>query len=146
MNPNPQPDQNVIVGFTGTRDGMTPQQKQSFDGLIRALRITEFHHGDCLGADADAHALVRLLSPPTRIAIHPPDNFRMAAYCKGDVAYGARPYLERNADIVNVTDVMIACPKEFVEIQRSGTWATIRLARKRDKRLYIIGPKGIIGS
>ena len=54
------------VGFTGTQIGMSPLQKKTFTKLIKFLladnKITSFHHGDCVGADADAHNIVKQLS------------------------------------------------------------------------------------
>lgn len=41
------------IGFTGTRHGMTNQQKNQFFKIIINLNdLKEFHHGDCIGADA----------------------------------------------------------------------------------------------
>lgn len=43
----------------------------------------------------------------------------------------AKPYLERNKDIANEgIDGLIAAPSGWVEELRSGTWATVRYARK----------------
>ena len=53
-----------------------------------------------------------------------------------------RPYLARNRDIVDASDLMLACPAEQQEVLRSGTWATIRYALKRDKHLIVIHPNG----
>ena len=50
-----------------------------------------------------------------------------------------KPYLKRNEDIVNKCDVLIACPiDKNKEILRSGTWATIRKARKLNKTIYLL--------
>jgi hypothetical protein len=38
--------------------------------------------------------------------------------------------------------VVIACPFERTEQQRSGTWATVRMARKAGKPLVIVYPQG----
>jgi hypothetical protein len=51
--------------------------------------------------------------------------------------------LERNTEIVKACDVLIATPKEQDEVLRSGTWATIRRARKYDKKLAVIFPDGM---
>ena len=66
----------------------------------------------------------------------------MRAFCKGDETRKQKDYLDRNHDIVDETELLIACPKEPEEITRSGTWATIRYARKKKKKLRIILPNG----
>ena len=53
-----------------------------------------------------------------------------------------KPPLDRNRDIVDACDVLIATPKDFVEELRSGTWATVRYARKQRKPLVIVWPNG----
>lgn len=45
------------IGFTGTRQGMTPAQRLKATHWLAKLSATEFHHGDCMGADAEAHAI-----------------------------------------------------------------------------------------
>lgn len=98
---------------------------------------TEFHHGDDKGADADAHALVRETLPNCRIVVHPPDNGYRRAHCSGDVVLQAHPFLVRNHHIVDACSCLIATP-DGPEVLRSGTWATIRYARKRGVLRYII--------
>jgi hypothetical protein len=42
----------MIIGFTGTRYGMTDKQKSSLQSILSKLEtITEVHHGDCIGAE-----------------------------------------------------------------------------------------------
>jgi hypothetical protein len=57
----------------------------------------------------------------------------------------AKPYLVRNHEIVDDSQVLIAAPKEFTEQLRSGTWATIRYARKIGRTVRIVFPDGSIG-
>ena len=37
------------VGFTGTRLGMSQNQKEQFVLKLSELDVHEFHHGDCVG-------------------------------------------------------------------------------------------------
>ena len=55
-----------------------------------------------------------------------------------------RPYLSRNKDIVRETDMLIATPAEAEEQRRSGTWSTIRFARKLGKPVFVIWPDGTV--
>jgi predicted Rossmann fold nucleotide-binding protein DprA/Smf involved in DNA uptake len=48
--------------------------------------------------------------------------------------------LERNKDIVSESDFLIAAPDSKKERLRSGTWATVRHARKLGKRVMILEP------
>lgn len=132
----------MIVGFTGTQKGMTALQYLAVTNLFDQLDVDEFHHGDCLGADQDAHDIANDLSK--KIVIHPPLNARARAFCSGTKTsiLAAKEYLARNHDIVEASEVMIATPGEFKEQLRSGTWATIRWARRLKRRLYIVFPDG----
>ena len=58
------------------------------------------------------------------------------------VVHTPKDYLERNHDIVDETDMLIATPGEEQEVQRSGTWATIRYARKQKRTILTIYPSG----
>lgn len=56
----------MIVGFTGTREGMSPEQKRVTREIISQLITTSVHtavHGDCIGADTDFHHIIREILP-----------------------------------------------------------------------------------
>jgi hypothetical protein len=44
------------IGFTGTRQGMTAEQKSALRNLLDG-GAGDFHHGDCIGADSEAHGI-----------------------------------------------------------------------------------------
>jgi hypothetical protein len=136
-------------GFTGTRTGLNENQIDQIQKLLQSdldagLQI-EVHHGDCVGADADFHAICQKLSKDIKIVIHPGcskqnssnHDSKLRAYCKSDDIQPAKDYLDRNRDIVNETSILIACPFSNVEQQRSGTWYTIRYARKVAKPIIL---------
>jgi len=115
------------IGFTGTQQGMSAKQYGSIEHELRKYS-GEFHHGDCIGADAEAAAIARSLG--YWIVGHPPTNESKRAFFPSDYVWEAQPYLVRNHDIVDVCDLVIAAPREKKEVLRSGTWATIRYTRK----------------
>lgn len=128
------------VGFTGTREGCKEEQLHTLQNILAAFDFVELHHGDCIGADASAHLIAELLQYD--IVIHPPDNLLYRAYCKGNHVKPPRPYLERNRSIVRSCKILIACPRTMEEVKRSGTWSTVRYARKMKKDIVIIFPDG----
>jgi hypothetical protein len=101
-----------------------------------------FHHGDCVGADTQAHFIAVNLG--YKIIVHPPINNRARSYCevgKGEIRE-KKPYIDRNHDIVDETQMLIGCSGSQHEVLRSGTWATIRYGRKIGNRVLILYPDG----
>jgi len=128
----------MSVGFTGTQFGLTSRQKSTLKHVLEKLREDEskLRHGDCVGADTDANTIARVLGFKT--VSHPPINEKKRAFCEVDEILPAKEYLERNQDIVNCSKLLIACPRGAREIMRSGTWATVRRARKVNKDIILI--------
>ena len=131
------------IGFTGTQAGMSLPQKNTFTTLILELMPDLYGHGDCIGADEDSHYIVRATIEDVIMVGFPPIKSEKRAFCRFDILNAPRDYIPRNHDIVDWSDIMIATPYR-PETLRSGTWATIRYARKRQKNLYIITRKGKI--
>jgi hypothetical protein len=134
----------VILGFTGTKRGQTQRQRAAVRYLFAELGVTELHHGDCIGSDAQADCDIYARTT-ARVVIHPPEDDKLRALCHGKrtTILPARSYLERNMDIAkDGVDGLIATPKEFEEVQRSGTWSTIRRARKLGRHIWIVFPDG----
>jgi hypothetical protein len=129
------------MGFTGTQVGMTAGQKEELQHVLMdgvEIGFTHFHHGDCVGADEQAHDCAKALG--YLIVIHPPLNPSKRAYCVGYETREPKDYLDRNHDIVEETAVLIAAPKQRFEVQRSGTWATVRYAWQASKRVALVMP------
>lgn len=128
------------IGFTGTQSGMTEKQ---LDGLRQALssnQVDRFIHGDCIGADTQAHNMVRKFYQDTQVVIRPCTLVNKRAFCDGGIVYAPKPPLERNREIVADCDLLIAAPKTGTERLRSGTWATVRYARKVGRSVLILVP------
>lgn len=135
------------IGFTGTRrlDQVSDERKQNLRECLAGIAgrsvyasVIDFHHGDCVGADAFAHEIA--LGLEMAITIHPPLNTKHRAFSQGYTFL--RPpdeYLKRNRHIVDECETLIALPRDpKVHQIRSGTWSTIRYARSRRKRVLII--------
>lgn len=144
----------IKIGVTGTKTGMKHRQQESFKFLLRCLKATydevELHHGDCIGSDAQADKFARELG--CRIVIHPPINTKNQANCaqQGDKVCEPKEYGERDYDIVDETEILVATPtfgqifvgkiSIYTERVRSGTWMTIRYARKSATMIFILEP------
>lgn len=121
------------IGFTGTQSGMTTIQSERVAQILDRLPMTaaQFHHGDCIGADEQADGLAHIAG--YTIHLHVPSNPTRRANCEvredRDTLHPPKPYLDRNRDIVDACDAVIAAPKEMTETLRSGTWSTVRYAR-----------------
>jgi len=127
------------IGFTGTRNGMSKEQLDAFKSIIKAKETDEFHHGMCVGSDKQAHDFIK--SEEVKIVGHPPSFKKFMAECNCDIFMKPHDYLKRNKNIVDDTDILIATP-DCKEKVRSGTWSTVRYARKQHKKIYIIHKNG----
>jgi len=137
----------MIIGVTGTVEGATPEQLRNLAVVLLSSDVEEVHHGDAIGVDAEAHAIV--LSPGTarvtKLVIHPPGIEGKRAFCTGfDEIREPFPYLVRDHHIVDEVDLLVAVPKSAVEVVRSGTWATARYARKLRKLVIRLNPDGSV--
>jgi hypothetical protein len=154
-------------GFTGTHHGSTQAQRITLRALLMEIREKlvavnsldrdEFHHGDCVGADSQAHTIAWevgyhiTVHPPTltknrffATAGPPPQSISsIAVLQKFEVLY-PKPYMVRDKDIVDGAARMFATPAGTTEELRSGTWATIRYARKKKVPITIIWPDGTV--
>jgi hypothetical protein len=135
----------AIIGFTGSRDGMTYRQKAAVR-LTLAKLIDKLGpdavalHGDCIGADAGFDALCVGLGIARTCR---PSNLPFARAYTGARAVGEpKPPLVRNREIVDDSAVIIGAPSSYKEVLRSGTWATLRYARRVGRQIQIIAPDG----
>ncbi len=135
----------VKVGFTGSRCELSAEQRIALMKIFMDddIQMTEFHHGECVGADAEAHVLCRVMTDASVPIIgHPPslETFH-AKPLEVTERRPPRPYILRNKDIIKETNWLIACPAGRERV-RSGTWSTVRYARKLKRQITIIMPDG----
>lgn len=135
------------IGFTGTRHGMTLQQRAHVEAMLAGALVadasSEFHHGDCVGADVQAAQLAFDLG--FRVVAHPPIKTALRAYFL-DVHETREPasYTARNRAIVDGTELLIGCPPTKEHQPFGGSWMTIDYARRCGKRVIVIAPDGTV--
>jgi hypothetical protein len=138
----------TILGFTGTRKGMTPEQERTVRDLIQGLSLQSAHHGACHGADRQFHRLV--LERAMHVGLWPSNDeqlawARQAAGISNKVyVHQTFPPLTRNRMVVERVVQMCATPSTMREKQRSGTWATIRYSRNIGRPVAICWPDGTV--
>ena len=131
----------AAIGFTGTRFGMTQAQQD----VLRSLLLTgsgKLHHGDCVGADEQAHDIARALG--RTVVIHPASLPDQRAFKSAQDIREPKAPLVRNKVIVRETTLLIAAPAQAMEKHRSGTWSTVRFARKMGRAICILRPDGTL--
>jgi hypothetical protein len=131
----------MIVGWTASRMGLTPPQKDTLLSELHRLGATQLHHGDCQGGDADGHEIARSLG--LWIVGHPPAAEGLRAHCACDETREPAPYLTRDHNIVLETQVLLAGP-DGRERLRSGTWTTIRYAKRLHRPVGVIDTLGMV--
>jgi hypothetical protein len=135
------------VGFTGTQSGMAMTQVVRVVQALTALRgagATHANHGMCVGADAQFHDLARPLGY-TLVGwpgVTNTGTVTLRARVACDEVMPVKFFLDRNRDIVHASSVLLVTPLTGREQLRSGTWATVRYARKVKLPLVLIDPAG----
>lgn len=132
----------VEIGFTGTRDGLTEDQRHALACVLAGYEDATLHHGDCVGADEAAHDIA-VKQGGWRIEVHPGMGPRhLRAFVTGyHVLHPTKPNLDRNSDIVAAATTLVACPAG-PETMRSGTWSTVRKARRKGINCVLVWPSG----
>lgn len=134
----------IKIGFTGTRNGLNETQKELIPLILDKYSEIIVSHGDCVGADTDFHNLCinyKQNNPDKKITIQifPPTNSSMRAFNEADIIMPVKPYLERNLNILKNSNILIACPVDKnKEELRSGTWSTIRQAKKLNMEIHLL--------
>jgi hypothetical protein len=137
----------LIIAFTGTREGMSNRQTEAFTELIGAFANviaegyqTIFVHGGCDGADIKTRDITLSMNHSICVECFPGDEsqHKKNSLCISQVVHPIMPYLWRNKKMVNMGGLLVAAPLSMNEENRSGTWSTIRYARKINKPCIIL--------
>lgn len=143
---------NLELVVTASQQGLTAEQlREAVTWLFAQSSIEVHRNGGCIGGDAMLASVIALLDPKPRIILH-----------RGDTPHKWSPLVEhvaseiveptgniqRNHDMCDLARLsgqgyLLACPREFSEVLRSGTWATIRYGRDKVKLpTRVIWPDG----
>lgn len=139
------------LACTATQHGLTDAQTRGVSGFFSMYHVTDrinsLHNGGCIGGDEEIAEIAYSFLPRINIILHPgdtPKKWSTRVFELASEIFPHRGNLERNRYMVDIATHVLACPREGTEVLRSGTWATIRYAKKTGKRLTIIYPSGEI--
>ncbi len=150
-----------ILGFTGTRRGLTDAQLMLLSSVVEVPPDRVFHGGEIDGADLQFHDwLIKRGVNPRSIFVLPGDARQHAYWAERQRReyqanrsretigtfhlLATQPYLKRNRVIANECHRLLAAPGEYAMQLRSGTWATVRYARAAGKPVMLILPDGTV--
>ncbi len=134
----------INVGITGTRKGANKIQQITIYKKLKDKGASYFHHGCAEGVDIQAAHIAHnsgifVIGHP---GIDAHGNVRSNITIFDDRIEEPLPFLQRNQIIVEVSNLMLAVPKDMQEERRSGTWYTVRYCRTINKPLIILWPDG----
>lgn len=142
----------MIIGFTGTREGLTDQQLAWLYTTLETGKadgtIVQVHHGACLGADQAVHVAALDIEIP--IHVWPPTNMKYVALeCLTPhrlvTIHPRMPYLNRDREIVHAAEGLVGLPKHDEQPDRAlwgGTWYTVDFAERMNRPVIICYPNG----
>ena len=138
----------MIIGFTGTRQGMTDDQLDTLYAWFMFCKdqIDEAHFGLCRGSDAQFYHLLLAVKPSVVIVGHPCNLVDQQVNLPCDYMRPTKDPLVRNHDMVDEVESMLATPATMRNVLRSGTYSCLRYAANKNRDLNIILPNGRMSS
>lgn len=138
------------LGVTGTRNGISHAQRDFAKSFLAQCDVgSTLRHGACLGADDDIVRIVFNMNYYRNnlfsIIAYPPiveTFYSHISVIKSNEIMSREDYLERNLRIVQDCNFLLAFPGQDYEVVRSGTWATVRMARRLKREHMIVLPDG----
>jgi hypothetical protein len=142
---------NMHAGITGPRRGASQPALLAVAQTLCAFGVTTLHDGDCIGVDESAYYLARAFG--IHVVLHPPVNPKYRAWCgmleneydSHNTWWPAKPYHDRDRDVVNESAFLIAVP-DVVSVHikpTGGTGWTIDYARSIGHPMVTIWPNGV---
>lgn len=137
-----------VLGVTGSQLGASTAQLHTFKSWVLENwdKIEAVHNGCCVGWDTQVAYILHGNGLEELVVWHPPSNSDKQGIFQRDWPMGEwrkpKPYLDRNWDIAKECDVVIGAPRTDEEQIRSGTWATLRYARKLGKEVKVLRRMG----
>lgn len=132
------------IGVTASREGVSETQRRALTTFLlraRAAGADRFHHGCCVGGDEIAAVIAHNLG--YRVVGHPPVKTQWRSMLACGVSNELRDpldYLARDVQIVEEVDALIGLPNR--PECGSGTWFTVRQARRANKPRLVLLPGG----
>lgn len=139
----------MIIAFTGVVD-VSAHDYEKIRSVVEQLKADQFVSGAAHGVDTYAARMAHLYFPEaihTVIVPAAPHNTEFVSWAEAlgfeivrlkSAGNAATNYMNRNQHMVNLADELVAFPKtEEEQWQGSGTWATIRRARKKDIPIHL---------
>lgn len=133
------------ITVTGTSGHVTDAQLEALTLLLENARI--LRHGVCIGADAAAHLIARVLGGIEIIGypgVNSAGEVVKRAHLDGFAEL--RPekfFLDRNTDMANeCLEVVALVSQEHSGRYRSGEWNTILTALRLGKPVTLVHPSG----
>lgn len=124
----------IRVGVSGSRTGATPAQLRGLSTLLRLWDATALLHGDCVGVDAQAHAIAMRLGRGSYAYPSNVPGTRAHTERTGAILMSEEDHpLDRNRRIVSLCHVLVALPR----LGSRGTWHAVKVARET-KRLTVV--------
>lgn len=131
-----------ILGFTGSKKGLTPAQLDTFARRLWSKSWAGFVHTGVGAAAQAAHfvAIARGLS----VIVYTVDGTR-GVFLPGErtTLMPSRPLLLARAALVESCAVLVACPSG-PENTRSETWKDILRARAERRPVVLVWPDGTV--
>ena len=134
---------NVAAGYM--RNYLAPRKLalQATDGMVAQVqRQEEMRRRHEAQSDEQAHDIARALGRAG--VIHPASLPDQRAFKSALDIRQPKPPLVRNKVIVRETALLVAAPADAMEQHRSGTWSTVRFARKLGRAICVIRPDGTL--